>query len=119
MSRSPSPLPVSALFVGMGVLHFAAPKVFDRAVPDWVPVSPRAAHLASGAAEIALGLAYASPATRKPAAWGLVALLAAVYPANLHMARHPERYAPIPRAVLVARLPLQFTLARRVLRGAR
>jgi uncharacterized membrane protein len=48
------------------------------------------------------------PRTREVAAWWSVATLAAVFPANLHMALHPERYrVPGGRAALFARLPLQ------------
>ena len=45
----------------------------------------------SGVAEIAGGLGVLLPRTRRPAGFGLIALLAAVFPANLHMARNPER----------------------------
>ncbi|GAB3712286.1 DoxX family protein [Mariniluteicoccus flavus] len=114
-----SHLRTSALFVGMGVLHFVRPQAFDRAVPDWVPMSKRTATLASGVAEIAGGIGYAIPATRKPASWGLVALLLAVFPANIHMAQHPERFRPVPRWVFLARLPLQWRLIQQVRRGAR
>ena len=61
----------------------------------------------SGIAEIAGGLGVLLPATRRPAGVGLVALLAAVFPANLHMARSPERFARIPRWALLGRLGLQ------------
>ena len=38
-------------------------------------------------------------------------MLAAVYPANVHMALHPDRYEKVPPAGLWARLPLQFLCA--------
>jgi uncharacterized membrane protein len=47
------------------------------------------------------------PWTRRPAGLGLIALLAAVFPANLYMARTPEAFRKIPRWALYARLPLQ------------
>ena len=61
----------------------------------------------SGAAEIAGGVGVLLAPTRRAAGVGLIALLAAVFPANLYMARAPERFARIPRWALYARLPLQ------------
>ncbi len=49
-------------------------------------------------------------ATRVIAAWGLILLLVAVYPANIHMALNPDLYPSMSPAVLWARLPLQFVL---------
>ncbi len=64
----------------------------------------------SGVCEIALGLLLLVPLCTRWAAWGLIALLVAVFPANLHMAVHPELYPEIPAAALWARLPLQAVL---------
>jgi uncharacterized membrane protein len=66
--------------------------------------------LISGAAEIAGGLGVLFPPTRRAAAWGLVLLLVAVWPANLWMAQHPERFPGIPMWALWLRLPLQLPL---------
>ena len=61
----------------------------------------------SGVAEIAGGVGVLLPSPRRASGPGLVALLAAVFPANLYMARAPERFGKIPRWALYARLPLQ------------
>ena len=66
----------------------------------------------SGVAEIAGGLAVLHPATRRFGRWWLLALLVAVFPANVHMAVNPEQIQgldlnKIPRWALWARLPLQ------------
>src|SRR5919112_1260893 len=100
-------------FVVAGLLHFAIPKVYESIMPDWVPAH-RAMVYASGVAEAAggAGLMARDPAVRRRAAWWLVATLAAVFPANLHMALHPERYANIPPAALYARLPVQLLFVR-------
>ena len=98
-----------AAFTAVGVLHFVAPAAFQSIVPPWVP-HPAAAVAVSGIAEIAGGLGLLSPRTRRAAAYGLLALLVAVYPANVHMALNAERYG-IPAWVLFARLPLQPLLA--------
>ena len=77
-------LATAALFFTAGVLHFAMPAFFDRIVPPWVP-NARLATYVSGAFEIAGAIGLLVPATRVAAAWGLVALLAVVFPANVHM----------------------------------
>jgi len=61
----------------------------------------------SGAAEVLGGVGVLLAPTRRAAGVGLIALLAAVFPANLYMARAPERFPRIPRWALYARLPLQ------------
>ena len=78
---------MAALYVAAGCAHFATPAFFVEIVPPWVPW-PAAAVAISGAAEIVLGMALLPPATRRLAAWGLIALLIAVSPANVHMAVH-------------------------------
>lgn len=115
---TPGVLALAALFVAAGVLHFVAPAFFDRIVPPWVPLSPRAATLLSGAAEIAGGLGLLHPRTRPAARVGLLALLALVFPANVHMALHAERFGVSP-AVAWGRLPLQPLLMWAVWRAGR
>ena len=61
----------------------------------------------SGAFEILLGLLVIPQKTRKLAGWGLIALLIAVFPANLHLALHPDIFPAIPVWADWARLPLQ------------
>jgi uncharacterized membrane protein len=95
-------------FVCAGVMHFAIPRTYEAIVPDRLPAR-RALVYASGVAEIAGGLAVQHPRTRRVgSAWSIATLLA-VFPANVHMALHPERYrVPGGRRALYARLPLQL-----------
>jgi uncharacterized membrane protein len=98
---------LAALFVSAGVNHFRAPRAYERIVP---PSRKQEAHrlvVISGVAEIAGGVGVLLPATRRLSGLGLIALLAAVFPANLYMARQPEDFPKIPRWALYARLPLQ------------
>ena len=96
-----------AFFVTAGVMHFVIPGQYEAIVPDRLPAR-RALVYASGVAEIAGGAGVLHPRTRSAAAWWSVATLLAVFPANVHMAVHPERYKlPGGRAGLYARLPLQ------------
>lgn len=77
--------PMGALYVVAGVAHFAIPEAFAQIVPPFLPAPLFLVYL-SGVAEITLGLGVAYPRTRRAAAWGLVALLLAVFPANVYMA---------------------------------
>ena len=89
-----STLAAAALFTSAGVAHFARPDFFESIVPDWFP-NARFAKRVSGAAEIALGLGLLSPRTRRPAALGLIALLAIVFPANIDMAVNRVEVKPV------------------------
>jgi uncharacterized membrane protein len=95
-------------FIVAGILHFAIPRVYESIVPDYLP-APRALVYVSGVAEIAGGAAVLHPRSRRIGSWWSIATLLAVFPANLHMALHPERYRSLPggRPALLARLPLQ------------
>jgi uncharacterized membrane protein len=89
---------LAAFFVASGVNHFVSPRFYRAIVPpSLAPRSKRVVEL----------LGVLLPQTRRLAGVGLVALLAAVFPANLYMASEPERFAKIPRWALFARLPLQ------------
>lgn len=114
-------LPLALLFVTIGVLHFVAPRFFLAIVPPWVP-DPALAVSASGVAEIAGGLGLLVPRVRRFAGWGLLLLLVAVFPANVHMLRQAlAAEPPASPAWLVAlwvRLPLQPLLMVWVWRAA-
>lgn len=114
--------PLGAFFLVAGLLHFLRPAMYEAIMPPYVPAH-RELVLASGAAEMAGGLGTLHPRTRGLAGWWLVATLIAVFPANVHMALHPDdiRGLDVPRALLWARLPVQGLLvawAWRATRGA-
>ena len=102
-------LVMGALYVTAGAGHFLATRVYLGIMPDYLPAQ-RELVLISGAAEMAGGIGVLLPRTRRAAAWGLIALLVAVMPANVWMAQHPERYPSIPLWLLWGRLPLQLPL---------
>ncbi|MGB5704577.1 MAG: DoxX family protein [Polyangiales bacterium] len=96
--------------VGIGALHFIQPKPFVRIVPKYLP-APLALVYISGFFEIAGGIGLLIPETRAWAAWGLIALYLAVFPANIYMltdnvSLDPKK--PIPRWALWLRLPFQL-----------
>lgn len=107
---------LALLFVGAGVLHFVRPETYLRIMPPALP-APSLLVLLSGAAEVAGGLGLLLPATRRAAGWGLLALLVAVFPANLYMVGLAGALH-IPAWVLWARLPLQPLLMWLVWRAA-
>jgi uncharacterized membrane protein len=102
-----SPRLLALFFIGAGVNHFVQPRPYEKIVPPQLQGDAKRVVMASGVAEIAGGLGVLLPWTRKLSGLGLVALLAAVFPSNLYMAQKPERFSPIPRWALYARLPLQ------------
>ena len=91
-----------------GAMHFVIPRVYRRIVPPYIP-APMAMVYASGVAEAAGGIGLMIPARRRLAGWWLIATLVGVFPANLHMALHPEQYEEVPggAAALWGRLPFQ------------
>ncbi len=101
---------VAAVFyVVAGALHFIKPAPYLRIMPPYIP-SHAAMVRVSGAFEILGGIGLLVPRLTVPAAWGLIALLVAVFPANVHMALHPELFPTVPPWTLWARLPLQPAL---------
>ncbi len=101
------PLVLGAAFIATGVNHFVNPRAYEAIVPPRLAGKAKEVVAVSGVAEIACGAGVLLRPTRRLAGWSLVALLAAVFPANLYMARTPERFRKIPRWALLARLPLQ------------
>jgi uncharacterized membrane protein len=92
----------------MGVLHFVAPAEFVRMIPSALPAKEWLNWIA-GAGELAGAIGLQIPRLRKAAAWGLVVLLVAVFPANVNMAVNhisPTMF-PTPPWRLWARLPFQ------------
>jgi uncharacterized membrane protein len=103
---------MGVLYVLAGVNHFVSTSFYVQIMPPWIPW-----HLAmvyvSGVLEIVLGIAVMIPRTRRLAAWGLIALLVAVFPANIHMAMNDVLIdgAPLgPPWALWLRLPIQLVL---------
>jgi uncharacterized membrane protein len=99
---------MGCMYIAAGIAHFAATRLYMSVMPEYLPAH-RALVLVSGAAEIAGGLGVMLPQTKRAAAWGIIALLIAVSPANVWMAQHPDRYG-IPAWALWLRVPLQLPL---------
>ena len=102
---------LAGFFAFAGTMHFVTPRSYEAMMPPSLPYHREAVAL-SGLAEIAGGAAILPRGTRRFARWWLLALLAAVFPANVHMAVNPEQVKgldlnKVPRWALWARLPLQ------------
>lgn len=103
---------LAAFFTFTGTMHFLRPKFFEAIVPPAIENQKKEAVAISGYAEIAGAALVLHPASRRLGRWWLLALLAAVFPANIHMAVNPEQIRGLdmrkfPRWALWARLPLQ------------
>jgi len=100
---------LGTFLVFAGANHFRIPEFYVSIMPAYLPWHLALVY-ASGAAEIALGVLLFFERVKRPAAWGAVALMVAVFPANLQMALHPELYPQFSAAALWIRLPLQGVL---------
>jgi uncharacterized membrane protein len=103
---------LAALFAAAGTLHFTRPRFYEAMVPPALQARKGEIVAVSGIAEIAGGAMVLHPAMHRLGRWWLLALLLAVFPANVHMAVNPEQVPgldlrKIPRWTLWARLPLQ------------
>ena len=96
-------------FVLAGVNHFVNSTFYLRMMPPVLPAHLFLVYL-SGVFEIALGVFLLIPKFTRLAAWGLIALLIAVFPANVFMATNAEKFPEFSPTALYLRLPLQIVL---------
>ena len=100
---------MAAFYVIAGIYHFVNPIFYKKIMPLWLPWHYSLIFI-SGVCEIVLGLMLLSQWTRKLAAWGLIALLIAVFPTNVQMmVNHREQQNP-DLWVAILRLPIQLLL---------
>lgn len=91
-----------------GLNHFRNPKIYLKIMPPYVPY-PKQMNYWSGLAEIVLAIGLCFFATSVIAAWGIIALLVAIYPVHLYMLNTKVNFG-LPRWVLILRIPLQLLL---------
>jgi len=94
--------------IGAGVMHFARPDFYLKIMPPYLPAHYELVIL-SGFCEVVLGVLLLVPRSSQLAAWGMIALLIAVFPANIHIYQDPE-VLPAPPILHLLRLPLQGLL---------
>ncbi|BBX71426.1 DoxX family protein [Mycolicibacterium psychrotolerans] len=102
--------------IGMGVLHFAAPKPFDSIVPEELPGTQRFYTLASGVAEVGVGALLVAPKTRRFGALAAIALFLGVLPGNVNMVRLWKNKPLAMRLIAIARLPIQVPMITQALK---
>lgn len=80
---------LSLLMIFAGVMHFVRPGFFLKIMPPYLPFHLELVYL-SGVFEIGLGISLLIPQLSRLAAWGIIALLIAVFPANIYLYQHQE-----------------------------
>jgi uncharacterized membrane protein len=108
MRASRNLLFLSAVFVFAGTMHFVVPAAYASIIPDWVPFPVEMVYF-TGVAEIAGGIGLLVERFRRTAALGLIALLIAVFPANVQMLQDAiaANASGLYRTLLFLRLPIQ------------
>ena len=103
-------------FVAVGIHHFVNPTPYLMIMPPYLPWHLELVYI-SGVFEVMGGVGLLIPSVRRQAAWGLIALLVAVYPANIHMLMNKIYLPDMPKEewILWMRMPLQFVFALGVL----
>lgn len=97
---------LAVFFIAAGLNHVLNPAFYLRIMPPYLPWHEGLVFV-SGVLEVVGGVAVLIPRWRKAAGLGLVLLLVAVFPANLHMATNVELFPEIDPRILYGRLPLQ------------
>ncbi len=91
--------------IGAGIMHFVNPDFFLKIMPPYLPLHYELV-LLSGFCEILLGLLLLVSRYSATAAWGIMALLVAVFPANIYLFQNQE-ILPAPPLMHLLRLPVQ------------
>ncbi len=100
---------MTALYVLAGINHFVNPDFYKKIMPPWLPWHYSLIFI-SGVAEIVLGLLLLPVQTRKLAAWSIIILLIAVFPANVQMMLNYQQEKNPDLWIAIVRLPLQIVL---------
>jgi len=110
MSRRIGLILLALFFIAAGINHFIDPDFYFAIMPPYLPFHFELVYL-SGFFEIFGGVAVLFSPLRRWAGYGLIALLIAVFPANIYMAVNPGKFADLASGwALYVRLPVQFLL---------
>ncbi len=96
---------LAIFMIGAGTMHFVNPDFYIKIMPQYLPLHRELVYL-SGISEMALGLLLFVPRFSRLAAWGIIALLIAVFPANIYVYQN-QAVLPAPPILHLLRLPLQ------------
>ncbi|MEO8516794.1 MAG: MauE/DoxX family redox-associated membrane protein [Flavobacterium sp.] len=100
---------MALLYIVAGINHFRKPRLYLKTIPPYFS-NPKMLNFLSGLAEIILGITLCIPFTSKYAAWGIIMLLIAVFPANLYMYQNESASLGLSKKLRTLRLPLQIAL---------
>ena len=100
---------MAILYIAAGLNHFRNAKFYLKIIPPSLPF-PKWVNWISGAAEVILGILLFFPNYSSLAAWGIIALLIAIFPANIYHFTSKGKTLPAPIWLLYLRLPIQFLL---------
>ena len=100
---------MGVFYILAGINHFVVPRFYMRMMPLYVPFH-RFMVIVSGIVEIALGALLFLPEYRSLAAWGVIALLVLIFPANIHHLTSRKPGVGAPAWLLWLRLPMQGVL---------
>jgi uncharacterized membrane protein len=92
-----------------GINHFRNPRMYQKIIPPYFP-NPKSLNKLSGTAEIILGITLLIPDLSNYAAWGIIALLIAIFPTHIYMYQDEKVRMGLPKWVLLLRMPLQLFL---------
>lgn len=92
-----------------GINHFKNPRLYIKIIPPYFP-NPKLLNSLSGVAEMILGIALCISAISNFAAWGVIALLIAIFPTHVYMYFEEKARMGLPKWVLLLRMPLQLGL---------
>ncbi len=100
---------MALLYIAAGVNHFVNSSMYMRIMPQYLPFH-KPIVLVSGVIEVILGVLLMLPSLSSYAAWGIIALLIVVFPANVHHLTSSKKVKGLAKAMLLIRLPLQVVL---------
>jgi uncharacterized membrane protein len=98
---------MAIFYVGAGIYHFVKPVMYLKIMPPALPWPLVLVYL-SGVAEIFLGICLLIPMLQSYAAWGIILLLIAIFPANYYMYKKGGAAFGMSDAIVFWRLPFQF-----------
>jgi uncharacterized membrane protein len=96
---------LAIFMIGAGTMHFVRTDFYVKIMPPYLPLHRELVYL-SGVFEIVLGVSLLIPRLSRLAAWGIIALLIAVFPANIYVYQHQDLVPGSP-ILHFLRLPLQ------------
>ncbi|WP_432673134.1 DoxX family protein [Flavobacterium sp. SM2513] len=100
---------MAILYIVAGLNHFRNPRLYLKIIPPYFP-NPKLLNYLSGTAEVILGIGLCIPMLSEISAWGIIALLVVVFPANLFMYMNKKAALGLSKTILLIRLPLQIVL---------